>query len=192
MNKLVFVVAGMILMAGYSVSNPDGSFHTSRLAAEPEGEPVLDPPTLHCLGAYWLVRGDDNHNARVEVAYRRAGTSDWKRAPDMLRVDHGPFTDAGDQIKPPAVMIQEGRMFAGSVLFLDENTAYEVRYNLIDPDGGSMEKIIRLGRSQSPPNPRACVYGMSCPARAEAAGRSKTRSRASPPPTPPHSRATSS
>src|SRR3712207_9525107 len=40
----------------------------------PAADPVLEAPTLHCLGAYWIIRGDDNRNARVDVAYRKAGT----------------------------------------------------------------------------------------------------------------------
>jgi hypothetical protein len=40
------------------------------------GEFVIDPPTLINLGFEWLIEGDDNRNATVEVAERlvRAGT----------------------------------------------------------------------------------------------------------------------
>lgn len=34
-------------------------------AAAPRGEPVLEPPTLHSLGVYWVIGGDDN-GRRVE------------------------------------------------------------------------------------------------------------------------------
>jgi hypothetical protein len=124
-----------------------------RNAAEPQGDPVFDPPTLHCLGAYWLVRGDDNRNAHVEVHFRKAGTQDWQRGPDMLRVIHGPFSDEGDKIKEPAVQIHEGWMFAGSVLFLEPGTKYEVKYNLIDPDGGSTEKTLTASTRSEPAAP---------------------------------------
>ena len=49
-------------------------------AAEPAtktkpGELVIDPPTLINLGFEWLIEGDDNRNAAVEVSYRRKGES---------------------------------------------------------------------------------------------------------------------
>ena len=38
------------------------------------GELVVDPPTLINLGFEWLIDGDANRNASVEVSYRRQGT----------------------------------------------------------------------------------------------------------------------
>ncbi len=35
------------------------------------GELVTDPPTLINLGFEWLIKGDDNRDAKVEVAYRK-------------------------------------------------------------------------------------------------------------------------
>ena len=37
------------------------------------GELVVDPPTLINLGFEWLISGDDNRNAKVEVSYRKKG-----------------------------------------------------------------------------------------------------------------------
>jgi len=51
-----------------------GSPSNAREAAQADGEPVLEPPTLHCLGAYWLVRGDDDKDAGIAVHYRKAGS----------------------------------------------------------------------------------------------------------------------
>ena len=53
----------------------------------PLGDPVLDPPTLRCLGVYWLIRGDDNQNARVEFDYRRTGADAWRQGPPLFRVE---------------------------------------------------------------------------------------------------------
>ena len=38
-------------------------------ASEIAGDPVVEAPTLRCLGAYWVIRGDENRNARVEVSF---------------------------------------------------------------------------------------------------------------------------
>ena len=58
------------------------------------GELVLDPPTLINLGFEWLIEGDDNRNATVEVAYRRAGEVEWRQgftgsAPDLGALEIG-------------------------------------------------------------------------------------------------------
>src|SRR5690242_19977760 len=49
-------------------------------ASAPIGEPVLEHPTLHCLGVYWIVRGDDNRNAAISVDYRKSGGQVWQKA----------------------------------------------------------------------------------------------------------------
>ena len=50
------------------------------------GELAIDPPTLINLGFEWVISGDDNRNARVEVSYRRKGETAWKRAMDLMRL----------------------------------------------------------------------------------------------------------
>src|SRR5689334_610699 len=50
------------------------------------GELIVDHPTLINLGFEWLIQGDDNRNARVEVSYRRQGDAQWKPALPLLRL----------------------------------------------------------------------------------------------------------
>ena len=38
---------------------------------------VIESPTLINLGFEWYIRGDDNHNAVVQVAYRKKGEGAW-------------------------------------------------------------------------------------------------------------------
>ena len=52
------------------------------------GELVIDPPTLINLGFEWVIKGDDNRNAKVEVSYRRKGDKAWKTAMPLLRLQH--------------------------------------------------------------------------------------------------------
>jgi hypothetical protein len=96
------------------------------------GELVIDPPTLINLGFEWVIQGDDNRNARVEVSYRRKGETAWKRGMDLMRLQ-------GERIfqSEGVFNVKTPNMFAGSVLDLEENTAYEVRLRLSDPDGAS-------------------------------------------------------
>lgn len=91
---------------------------------------IIDPPTIENLGFRWYVEGDSNRNASVAVAFRKKGSAEWKKALPMLRVHH----EVSDQKYGP---YRTGNLFAGSVLFLEPGTAYEVRFTMSDPDGGA-------------------------------------------------------
>src|SRR5580700_7724034 len=87
------------------------------------GEFIIDHPTLINLGFEWLIEGDDNRNAQVSVSYRQQGETKWKQALPLLRLqgeriyqDQGVF----DVVSP--------NMFAGSILDLEPNTAYQARF----------------------------------------------------------------
>src|ERR1700726_2156270 len=94
------------------------------------GEFIIDHPTLINLGFEWLIEGDDNHNAQVEVSYRKQGETNWKQGLPLLRL-HGEriYQNQGvfDVVSP--------NMFAGSILDLEPDTAYEARFVMSDPDG---------------------------------------------------------
>ena len=109
-------------------------------SSQPAAAPVLDPPTLHCLGVYWIIQGDDNRNARVECRYRRAGGDAWQRGMDLFRVEKG-----ANQLEhgPSLVKVPSNAwLFAGSIFWLVPDTQYEIKLNLADPDGGAAEKIL--------------------------------------------------
>ena len=93
------------------------------------GQFFIDPPTLENLGFRWYVDGDKNRNATVAVSYRVEGDEEWLSAQPMLRVRHE-IVDGG---------YRTGNLFAGSVLFLEPGTEYEVMFTMKDPDGGAPE-----------------------------------------------------
>src|SRR6202035_211035 len=99
------------------------------------GELVIDPPTLINLGFEWVIQGDDNRNARVVVNYRRKGDHAWKTGMSLLRLQHERVYQGEGVFN-----VEMPNMFAGSILDLEENTAYEVRLALSDPDGGNAVK----------------------------------------------------
>jgi hypothetical protein len=78
------------------------------------GELVVDPPTLINLGFEWLIRGDDNRNASVEVAFRKAGQGVWKKGLPLPRLQ-------GEEIYQGQGVfhVVSPNMFAGSILDLD-------------------------------------------------------------------------
>lgn len=120
-------------------------------AARPLGEPVLEMPTLYSLGVYWVVGGDDNKNATVELQYRVAGTKDWYLGMPLFRVDKGAWRnpDAEPAVKPP----QDAWLFAGSLFQLRPETEYEMRLLLRDPDGGDAERVLKARTLSEPVAP---------------------------------------
>ncbi len=93
------------------------------------GELVVEPPTLISLGFEWYVEGDADRDAAVAVAYRRAGSGDWRESLPLMRVQNE------RTFYVETLYYTAPNMFAGSVFELDENTEYEVRFTLTDPDG---------------------------------------------------------
>ena len=93
------------------------------------GELLVEPPTLINLGFEWFIEGDDNRNASVEVAFRKSGDSAWIPALSLLRLQ-------GERISVgPQFDVIVPNMFAGSVLDLEPDTDYQVRFVMTDPDG---------------------------------------------------------
>jgi hypothetical protein len=114
------------------------------------GKFVIEPPTLTCLGFEWYVEGDDNHNATVEVFYRKMGNRDWQKALPLLRIQNEEsifefFNNRIDYITP--------NLFAGSIFDLEPDTDYECKFLLSDPDGviGNPEKRVEV---KTRPEPR--------------------------------------
>jgi hypothetical protein len=83
--------------------------------------------TIQSIGVEWDITGDDNHNATVAVQYRRQGAATWGTAFPLIRIDDDGLN-----------------MLAGSILFLDPATAYDVRLDLADPDGGSTSQTLTV------------------------------------------------
>jgi hypothetical protein len=112
---------------------------------------VIDPPTLINLGFEWIMDGDDNHNASVDVSYRKVGETAWKKGMPLLRLYHERVT------QPNVFNLVEPNMFAGSILDLEPDTAYEARFVLTDPDGvggpsGNATKTVTV-RTRPEPKP---------------------------------------
>jgi hypothetical protein len=110
------------------------------------GELIVEPPTLINLGFEWLITGDANRNATVEVSYRRSGQTAWNAALPLLRLQ-GEEIANGDLLHVVAP-----NMFAGSVLDLEPDTAYEVRLVMADADGvrGDRERLVRVRTRREP------------------------------------------
>ena len=114
------------------------------------GEFVIEPPTLINLGFEWFIQGDDNRNASVAVTYRKKNDTAWKNALPLLRLQ-------GERIYGESrVDFVAPNMFAGSILDLDPDSAYEAQFVVSDPDGvtGPARKTV-LVRTRPEPMPYA-------------------------------------
>ena len=114
------------------------------------GELLVEPPTLINLGFEWFIEGDENRNATVAVTYRRSGESAWKQALPLLRLK-------GERVfSQSQVDVIAPNMFAGSVLDLEPDTAYDVQFAMTDPDGvrGESRRTITV-RTRPEPKPYA-------------------------------------
>ncbi len=74
-------------------------------------------PTFHAVGARLAYTGDANGNATARLEWRLAGSGTWIPGVAMTRITNA--------------------RWAGSVLWLQKDTSYEVRAVITDPDGGT-------------------------------------------------------
>src|SRR5260221_13928246 len=117
------------------------------------GELVVDHPTLINLGFEWLIQGDDNRNAQVEVSYRKQGETRWKQGLPLLRLQ-------GERIyqNQGVFDVVSPNMFAGSILDLEPDTAYEARFVMSDPDG-FLGQSVKTVAGRTGPEPKRYADG---------------------------------
>src|SRR5690242_20436307 len=130
--------AALLLLSAYSLmalsSTRSGRFH-------------VEHPTLLNLGFEWLIEGDDNRNATVEVRFRKSGTEAWRPALPLLRI-------GGERVyrdrESMTYTVPEG--FAGSILNLEPATSYECEFTLRDPDGvtGQAQQRVTVATRSEP------------------------------------------
>ncbi|MEO8096614.1 MAG: hypothetical protein ABI811_02860 [Acidobacteriota bacterium] len=156
-NKTRILIVGVLALCGLALSQPPGGGGPGGpggpgAAAPPNpnivstDEFLVDPPTLINLGFEWFIRGDDNRNAAVAVTYRKKGDTAWKQALPLLRLK-------GERIYQAAqVDVIAPNMFAGSILDLEPDTAYEAQFVISDPDGvrGESSRMVTVRTRPEP------------------------------------------
>ena len=128
----------VLLMAAFSIP-------TAAQDAVKAGQLITEPPTLICLGFEWYLEGDDNRNASASIDYRKKGETKWKAGPPLLRI-------GGEKAGEPVWNYTTENMLAGSLIDLEENTEYECRLKITDPDGvaGEVEHLLNLKTRKEP------------------------------------------
>ncbi len=115
------------------------AFPPSSEAARPVGEPQLERPTLHSLGAYWIIGDDPGKTASVRLEYRKVGATAW-RSGDAALPRRAQRASAREARRADIDVPADGWLFAGSVLLLEPATAYELRVTLVDSQGRNSGK----------------------------------------------------
>lgn len=120
------------------------------------GKILTDPQTLENLGVRWLIEGDANRNATVQVAWREKGSEVWKEAQPLLRVGEE-IVRRFHEVRAAKnidrwLHYRVGNLFAGTIFSLKPGTVYEVRLTLADPDGGAPAEpqIVQLSTRKLP------------------------------------------
>jgi hypothetical protein len=108
------------------------------------GTPTFDRSTLTTIGVVLPISGDDNFDSRINVRFRRVGTTAWKDAQPLYRVR--PETVAGVILQPH---------YAGSIFHLRPGTSYDVELQAIDPDGGNQTFNLTNSTRTVPADPPA-------------------------------------
>lgn len=124
------------------------------------GEFIVGHPTLINLAFEWHIDGDANRNASVEVSYRKAGETAWRAGLPLLRI-HNERTYWARSPESKIFDLVAPNMFAGSILDLEPDTAYEARFVLTDPDGvrGAPEATTKIVTVRTRAEPRPAEGG---------------------------------
>ncbi len=110
----------------------------------------VEHPTLLNLGFEWLIDGDANRNATVEVRFRESGATAWRPGLPLLRIGgERPHRDR----ELMTYTVPHG--FAGSIFHLQPATSYECEFTMRDPDGvegaAAQQRVTVKTRSEPQP-----------------------------------------
>lgn len=95
-------------------------------------------PTLQNVGVRLAYTGDANGNASARIEWKPAGTSLWRPGASLVRISNAHW--------------------AGSVFWLNENTGYDIRAIIDDPDGGGSATGAITTRGKLPSSPSGTTY----------------------------------
>lgn len=103
--------------------------------------------TPNSISIEWDLTGDGDHDATCSVQYRQQGSGKWLEALPLFRVDYQWWYHTERADKPL-------NLFAGSLVFLEPDTTYEIRLDLADPDGRTATKTVSVATRPIPNLPQ--------------------------------------
>ncbi|MDP2982528.1 MAG: hypothetical protein Q8O92_04270 [Candidatus Latescibacter sp.] len=152
-QMILTVLVSLFVLAHSAQAAPQTAAPAKPANAVTPGKFEVEPPTLLCAGFEWNIQGDDNRNSSVEVTYRKKGTTSWKQALPLLRMN-------GEKIihKVVGMDFTAPNRFAGSIFNLEPGGTYECRFVMKDPDGvkGQATQLVTV---TTRPEPKAFEGG---------------------------------
>lgn len=101
--------------------------------------------TFENLSINYEIFNDDNLNSQLSIRYRETGVGSYKLGAKTMRAHPGLIVDGNTTSR---------NFHAGSVLFLEPNTSYDIECTLTDPDGGGITTT-SLVTTKAIPQPNA-------------------------------------
>jgi len=103
---------------------------------------ILVNATYTNIGVQWNVSGDVNYNSTFTLEYKKTSQLVYSMGAKTVRANPNAVVD-GNPLNY--------NFHAGSALFLDPATSYDIRLTLTDPDGGStVQNIIQQTKTEPP------------------------------------------
>lgn len=125
----------------------DASTHNSRNTVSLTD--IRIDATYENIGVLVEISGDENQNSALFIRYRPVGAENYERGLPTLR-------------SHPSMEVAGGRLnknhHAGSALFLEPNTVYELRLVLIDVDGGTTVRLETVKTKAAMPTNNGTSY----------------------------------
>jgi len=100
-------------------------------------------PTFNNIGVHMNISGDDNLNSTLAIFYKEQSQSVYQEAAMTMRAHPGLIIDGNATTR---------NYLAGSVMYLDPGTSYDIQLVLTDPDGGGSTTDI-VASTKAIPNP---------------------------------------
>ena len=131
----LFLVLSLVVVAGAARAQTGGEADAADAITPGK---LVCVPTFHNASVYLVYTGDRNGDSRAAIRYRKTGGDTWREAHPAVK------------IRVPRL---GGRLWTGSLLFLEEGTAYDVNVTLTDPDGvNGKTEISGTFTTLKPPN----------------------------------------
>ncbi len=90
--------------------------------------------TFNSIGVEVLFSGDNNASSSATLEFKKTSDSNWKQGLPLQRVSDVGITPGLDTVSTNQAA------YYGSALLLDQNTSYDIKVTIDDPDGGGEVK----------------------------------------------------
>lgn len=103
---------------------------------------IIVNSTYTNIGVQWNVSGDVNYNSIFTLEYKKSSQSTYSMGAKTIRANPNATVDGAPL---------NYNFHAGSALFLEPGTSYDLRLTLTDPDGGGIVQNITKQTKAEPP-----------------------------------------